>query len=159
MTFPSPINLRLPSQNWSHPMQVALSTVIVCSRNFVRTPITIQMILDWKTCYVRKYYAVQNCAFLYYFMRNFDQFCAQFLSVNQIHNLGCKNRAFPIKIMSDFIVKCAKSRMKSWWKAQLLSNTALYCTTFDCFCYLVLHFHILSWIRLLCLIFSRPLSD
>ena len=42
--------------------------------------------------------------FCTFFMRDFDQFWAQFLSVNQKHNLRCKNQAFPIKIMVDFIV-------------------------------------------------------
>ena len=41
------------------------------------------------------------CAF---FMCDFDQFCAKFLSVNQIHNLRCENHALPSKMMRDFIV-------------------------------------------------------
>ena len=54
--------------------------------------------------YVRKYYDVQNHAYLCFFMRDFEQFYAQFLSVNQIHNLRYENGAFPIKIMCVFLV-------------------------------------------------------
>ena len=54
--------------------------------------------------YVRKYFDAQNRAFLCFFMRDFDQFCAKLLSVYQIHNLRCENHALPSKIMSDFIV-------------------------------------------------------
>ena len=53
---------------------------------------------------VRKYCNVQNRAFPYFLMRDLEQYCAQFLYVNQIHNPRCENRAFPIKIMRDFII-------------------------------------------------------
>ena len=37
--------------------------------------------------YVRKYFDVQNRAFPDCFMRDFEQFCAQFLCLNQIHKI------------------------------------------------------------------------
>ena len=46
--------------------------------------------------YVRKYFKVLNRAFLHCFIRDFDQFCAQFPSVNQKMNNRCKNRVFPV---------------------------------------------------------------
>ena len=53
---------------------------------------------------VRSENIVQNRAFLCFLICDFDQFCAQFLYVNQIHNPRCENCAFPIKIMRDFII-------------------------------------------------------
>ena len=47
---------------------------------------------------------MQNRALMYDFMRDFDHFCAQFLSVNQIETNRCENRAFHVKIMRDFCI-------------------------------------------------------
>ena len=41
---------------------------------------------------------VLNRVFLYCFMRNFEQLCVQYLSVNQIINNRGKNHAFPVRI-------------------------------------------------------------
>ena len=42
--------------------------------------------------YVRKYCNVQNRTFMYGFKRDFDHFCAQILSVNQIESKMPKSR-------------------------------------------------------------------
>ena len=38
----------------------------------------------------------------------FNQFCAQFISVNQIQNIRCENRAFPVKtiMIKNIVVFC-----------------------------------------------------
>ena len=57
--------------------------------------------------YVRKYFNVQNRAYMCGLMRNFDHFCAQFLFVNHIYSNRCKNRVFQVKIMRDLMCKIA----------------------------------------------------
>ena len=57
--------------------------------------------------YVIKYWNVQNRAFQYGFVRDFDYFCAQFSSVDQLQNNKCENCAFPMKNMGDYRILCA----------------------------------------------------
>ena len=57
--------------------------------------------------YVRQYCNVPNRAFMYDFMHDFDHFCAQFLSVNQIESnawmrksrISCENNARFLHLM------------------------------------------------------------